>query len=80
MHRVLALLFACAPLTGCGECDRDIDCPNTQLCSDGQCADAVCRRDQECPPDRRCQANRCRPVEPAAPPPPGDAIVLRPAE
>lgn len=66
-------------LWSCSECERDLDCPATQVCEDGQCAAPVCRRDEECPPDRRCRANRCQLVEPAPAPEPGDALVLRPA-
>lgn len=80
LRHALLLLLLNATLPGCDECERDIDCPNTKVCSDGQCEASVCRRDDECPPDRTCEKNRCRLVTPSPPPEAADAIVITPAE
>jgi hypothetical protein len=62
-HSTLGATLACLMLAvaGCGECEKDFDCPGTKVCnvSAGQCEAFVCDDDGDCPPDLACRKNRC---------------------
>jgi len=56
----VSLGLAIALMPACDECDGDLDCPSTQVCSGGVCERFVCAHDRDCPPGQACGANRCR--------------------
>jgi hypothetical protein len=74
--RVLFVLLALG-VAGCGECDKDFDCPGGQVCNKrrSECEALVCSRDGDCAPGQLCRANRCRAGREDAGPAP-DAVVL----
>jgi len=67
---MLAVLLGALSAAGCAECEKDYDCPGTQICSaaEAECVPFVCRAVRDCPPGQSCAANRCR-VNPARPAP-----------
>lgn len=77
---MLALLLGALSAAGCAECEKDYDCPGTQICSaeEGECVPFVCRADRDCPPGQTCAQNRCRETRARPAPTDGDPVVLQP--
>jgi hypothetical protein len=71
------VLFSAIGALGCGECEKDFDCPGTKVCNvaSAQCEAFVCDDDADCPPDRACRKNKCT-ARPAPAVPALDAFVV----
>jgi hypothetical protein len=67
-------------LSACAECEKDFDCPGTEICgAEGECEAFVCASSDDCAPGQACSKNRCRTRENVTPPPESpDAYVLSP--